>query len=134
MEYILIHTDAQGATHLSEKTWETHDGMFTPPSPAGYTITDTMHSNGVLMMHHPAGYRDAWHCAPAPVLGTVLSGNVRIAASGGQHRVLEPGMQFVAADLTGAGHKMEEILLRPYSLVLVVLDERDEILAGYIGE
>lgn len=132
MEFVLIHTDAQGDTHLSRNAWETHDGKFTPPSPAGYTVTETLQSHGVLMMHHPAGYRDAWHCAPAPVLGTVLSGNVRIEVSSGQHCVLKPGMQFVATDLTGAGHKMEEALLRPYSLVLVVLDERAKILAGYL--
>ena len=81
-----------------------------------------MSATGVLMMHHPEGYRDEWHCAPRPVLGTVLSGTIRIETSDGDTRVLSPGAQFVAADLHGDGHKIEEISLKPYDLALVLLD------------
>lgn len=132
MEYLLIHTDAEGNTHLTQKVWKTQEGAFTPPSPAGYTTTDPMPAQQVLMMHHPAGYRDEWHCAPAPVLGTVLSGTIRIDVSNDQHCILKPGMQFVAADLTGVGHKIEEASLQSYSLALVVLDETIDVLEGCI--
>lgn len=123
MEYVLIYTDEEGVTHLKGSVWTTQEGDFTPPSPGGYEITDTLKATGIVMMHHPAGYRDEWHCAPNPVLGTVLSGTIRIDTSDGDHCVLQPGDQFVAADVRGAGHKIEETSLKPYDLVLVVLDE-----------
>lgn len=125
--FTLIHADTNGVTHLTPMVWDMTQAEFTPPSPAGYSITDFLSAQGVLMMHHPAGYRDAWHCAPAPVLGTVLSGIVRIDVSDGQYCILNPGDQFVAADLTGKGHKMEEAQGRAYNLALVVLDEAPHI-------
>lgn len=82
------------------------------------------------MMHHPAGYRDEWHCAPAPVLGTVLSGTIRIDTSDGDNCVLKPGDQFVARDLKGDGHKIEETTLKPYNLALVVLKENPRQMPG----
>ena len=56
------------------------------------------------------------------MLGTVLTGSVRVSTSDGDARVLEPGDQFLATDLTGKGHKMEEINTAAYDLALVVLE------------
>lgn len=123
MEYVHIQTDANGVTHLSKEVWATHEGEFTPPSPSGYEITEAVKATGVIMMQHPAGYLDEWHCAPAPVLGTVLSGTIRIDTSDGDSCLLQPGDQFVATDLDGNGHKIEEATLQPYELALVLLDD-----------
>ena len=130
MNYIQILCDAAGASHILEDTWPLTQKSFTPPSPAGYSVTATMRASGVLMMHHPAGYRDDWHCAPVPVLGTVLSGRVRIETSDGDARLLSPGDQFVAADLIGAGHRMQEVDGGAYDLALVLLDDMPEGVAG----
>lgn len=130
MKYTLIYADDTGSSHLCERDWAMRDGTFTPPSPAGYEVSDTCPATGVLMMHHPAGYRDEWHCAPSLVLGTVLAGTVRIDASSGTCCVLHPGDQFVAADLSGDGHKIEEVNFFPYSLAIVVLDNAAGILPG----
>jgi len=73
-------------------------------------------------MHHPARYKDEWHVAPAPVLGTVLRGRVRIQTDDMESRVLQPGDQFLACDLSGKGHRMSEMDDGPYDLALVVLD------------
>ncbi|MEO3415792.1 hypothetical protein AAFO92_14150 [Roseovarius sp. CAU 1744] len=134
MKYIRISTGKDGHSYLTDHGWQLFDGDFTPPSPAGYSVTDTLRATGVLMMHHPAGYRDEWHCAPAPVLGTVLTGSVRIETSDGDTRVLSPGDQFVAADLSGRGHKMEEVNGGPYDLVLVALERGQEMLPGQVAE
>lgn len=122
MKHVQIHTGEDGRSYLVDGAWPLFEGDFTPPSPGGYSITETMRAAGVLMMHHPAGYHDEWHCAPAPVLGTVLSGSVRIEASDGDTRLLSPGDQFVAADLSGVGHKIEEVNGDAYDVALVVLD------------
>lgn len=132
MKYLTIRARSDGASFLTNETWPLHEADFTPPSPSGYRTTDKIGARGVLMMHHPAGYRDAWHCAPVPVLGTVLTGFVSIQTGDGDARVLSPGHQFVAADLTGNGHKMEEVSGGPYDLILVVLDALPSRSAGRV--
>lgn len=122
MKYVKICTRDDGNSCFIDETWPVFDGAFTPPSPAGYSVTDTLPAIGVLMMHHPAGYEDQWHCAPSPVLGTVLNGKVRIRTSDGDARILESGDQFMAIDLKGSGHMMEEVNADSYDLALVVLD------------
>lgn len=123
MHYLEIYNDVNGTSHLAHHYWAMKVGDFTPPSPSGYQVSDMMSANSMLMMHHPAGYRDDWHCAPAMVLGTVLSGSVRISTSDDDQHILSPGDQFLANDQYGAGHKMEEVNGKPFDLALVILDE-----------
>ncbi|SLN73127.1 hypothetical protein ROA7450_04100 [Roseovarius albus] len=127
MKLIRIDHDAQGGSHFSDCTWALEEGSFTPPSPAGYFTTSQMGACCVLMMHHPAGYQDNWHAAPAPVLGTVLRGKVSIQTSDMDTRTLLPGDQFLACDLTGKGHRMSEVDDGPYDLALVVLMSPPEL-------
>lgn len=123
MTYLQICAAADGESYLQDQTWPMSEGDFTPPSPAGYSISETYGAHGVLMMHHPAGYVDEWHCAPKPVLGAVLRGHVRIQTSDGDVRILPPGAQFVATDLHGKGHKIEESNGQPYDLSLILLEK-----------
>ncbi|ASM75458.1 cupin (plasmid) [Pseudosulfitobacter pseudonitzschiae] len=130
MKFLRIRATDDGKSYFDDDTWPVFDGDFTPPSPAGYSVTETMGASGVLMMHHPAGYRDEWHCAPVPVLGTVLTGSVRIETSDGDTRLLSPGDQFVAMDLSGAGHRMEETNGAAYDFALVLLNGLPGPLSG----
>jgi hypothetical protein len=122
MKCLCIYNHPDGTSYLADAQWQAHLGDFTPPSPAGYSTTEALASKSVLMMHHPAGYKDEWHRAPAPVLATVLRGSITIVTSDGDSRTLDPGAQFVAADLQGKGHKIEEVNGAEYDLALVVLD------------
>ena len=121
MDYVLIYNDSDGNSHLADQSSPMKEGDFTPPSPAGYLISEQMAAAGALMMHHPAGYLDEWHCAPAIVLGTLLQGDVRISTSDGDHRILSRGDQFLAADEHGVGHTIQEVRGEAYDLALVVL-------------
>lgn len=123
MKLLKIFADEQGDSHLREDAWPLQESDFTPPSPAGYLTSAPVQTNEVLMMHHPAGYRDVPHRAPKPVLGIVLRGQVRITTSDGDHRTLGAGDQFLALDLNGKGHRMDEINDDPYDLALVVLKD-----------
>lgn len=121
MKIIRIDSDLHGGSHFSDHEWKLEMGSFTPPSPSGYLTTPQMLTDGVLMMHHPAGYKDDWHTAPAPVLGTVLLGKVCIQTSDMETRILSTGDQFLACDLCGKGHRMSEVNDGPYDFALVVL-------------
>jgi hypothetical protein len=123
MKIIRINQSENGGSQFSDHDWTLEEGSFTPPSPAGYATTPEMRAEGVLMMHHPAGYGDDWHTAPAIVLGTVLRGAVRIQTSDMDTRILQAGGQFLACDLKGKGHRMFEVNDGPYDLALVVLKE-----------
>ena len=122
MNFIRIDHTVQGGSCMSSCDWELHEGSFTPPSPAGYFTSQELSAYGVMMMHHPAGYIDEWHCAPAPVLGTVLCGQVRIETHDLNSCVLHPGDQFLACDLEGKGHRMSEVNGGSYDLALVILE------------
>lgn len=122
MEYVQICAGTDGASFFDDREWPVFDGAFTPPSPAGYSVTETFPASGVLMMHHPAGYRDEWHCAPTPVLGIVLRGTIRIETSDGDSRCLSPGDRFVATDVSGVGHRMEEVSGEAFDLALSLLE------------
>lgn len=111
-----------GGSRFSDCDWQLHEGSFTPPSPAGYQTSQILPANGVMVMHHPAGYKDDWHTAPSPVLGTVLRGHVCIQTDDMDTRMLRPGDQFLACDLVGKGHRMSEVNEGPYDLILVVLN------------
>lgn len=121
MKVIRIDHDRHGGSHLSDHVWTLDEGNFTPPSPAGYFTTVQMPATSVLMMHHPAGYEDDSHTAPAPVLGTVLTGKVCNQTSDMKTRIPHSGDQFLACDLTGKGHRMSEITNCAYDLALVIL-------------
>ncbi len=121
MNYVQICATSDGNSRLVDGTWSLFEGDFTPPSPSGYSVTETFPASGILMMHHPAGYKDEWHCAPVPVLGLVLCGKIRIDTSDGDIRVLSPGDRFVATDLKGAGHRMEEVNGEAFDVALCML-------------
>lgn len=123
MKIICIDQDEKGGSRFSDHAWVLEEDSFTPPSPSGYRISPTLDAESILMMHHPAGYVDAWHTAPAVVLGTVLRGTVRIETSNLDTRILQVGDQFLACDLQGKGHRMFEVNGGPYDLALVVLSQ-----------
>lgn len=126
MKLIVIETNENGGSQISEKKLLLQEGNFTPPSPGGYVTTAPMAAEKCLMMHHPAGYVDEWHTAPAVVLGTILKGTVQIETSDLTTRVLQPGDQFLACDLVGQGHRMSEINGAAFDLALIVLKNRPE--------
>lgn len=53
MKFVKICSRANGDSHFSDEFWTLSDGDFTPPSPKGYSVTETIDATGVLMMHHP---------------------------------------------------------------------------------
>lgn len=116
MKTTRIDHNMHGGSYFSEHEWELCAGSFTPPSPAGYFTTSQLPTDCVLMMRHPAGYEDEWHTAPAPVLGSVLTGKVRIQTSDMETRILYAGHQFLAFDVMGKGHRMCEATIVPMTL------------------
>jgi hypothetical protein len=99
MKLTRIDHTPQGSSRISDWEWKLEAGDFTPPSPAGYFTSQKIPASNLMVMHHPAGYKDEWHHAPAPVWGTVLRGQVCIQTDDMEIRVLQPGDEFLACDL-----------------------------------
>ena len=121
MRYLRIYSDAEGQSHVSEHEWEMHEEDFSPPSPAGYFVSDMMPASGVTIMHHPAGYKDVWHPVPARVLVTILKGRIRLQTSDGDSRTVEPGAQIIFEDTNGKGHQLNEVDRQEYDFAIVRL-------------
>ena len=122
MRYLRIYSDPDGQSHISEHEWDTHEEDFSPPSPAGYFVTDMMPASGVTIIHHPAGYEDAWHPVPARVFVTILKGKVRLETSDGDSRIVKPGAQLIFEDTTGEGHQLDEVNRQEYDFAIVRLN------------
>ena len=122
MRYLRVCSDADGQSHISEHEWDMHEEDFSPPSPGGYFVTDPMPASGVTIMQNPAGIEDVWHPVPACVLVTVLKGRIRLQASDGDNRIIEPGDQIVFEDTTGQGHQLDELDRQEYNFAIVRLD------------
>ena len=121
MNYVRIFSDAEGQSHISDHAWDMHEEDFSPPSPGGYFVTNMMPAHGVIMMHHPSGYEDAWHPVPARVLVTILKGRIRVQTSDGDSRVVGPGAQLVFEDTVGKGHRLDEVNRQEYNFAIVRL-------------
>lgn len=125
ISYHRIYNDALGESHVTDGQWPLRDGDFTPPSPPGYQVSDIMDARGCMLMHHPAGYRDAWHRAPARVLVIAIEGSACVQTSDGNTRVIYPGDRVMVEDTDGRGHKIEGLGGQAYTLALVLLDSAD---------
>ena len=121
MMYLRIYCDAEGQSHISEHEWDMHEEDFSPPSPGGYFVTDLLLASGVTIMHHPAGYEDAWHPVPARVLVAVLKGRIRVQTSDGDSRICDTGAQLIFEDTTGKGHLLDEVNRQEYNFAIVRL-------------
>ena len=130
VDYLHLFNDAQGESHLLERQCTMHEGDFTPPSPSGYLVSDVMNAQGVMVMHHPAGYQDAWHTAPTRVLLIVLAGKACIQTSDGTQRTLHPGDRVLVEDTQGRGHRIDGIDGQAYTLALVLLDSTSDTALG----
>lgn len=123
LSYLRIYNDADGESHFDDGQWPMHDGDFTPPSPSGYLVSEVADAQGWIFMHHPAGYRDAWHTAPTRVMVIALEGSARIQTSDGAERITQPGDRVLVEDTRGRGHKIEGVDGQAYSLTLILLGD-----------
>ena len=62
-------------------------------------------SPGVCFVDLPAGLNQDWHQAPTRQVVVVLSGTLEVTTTDNQVRQWSGGEAFIAADVTGQGHK-----------------------------
>ncbi len=121
MRYLRVYSDEEGHSHFSEHDWDMHEEDFSPPSPAGYTVTELMPASGVTIMHNPAGIEDEWHPVPARSLVAVLKGKIRFQTSDGDSRIVEPGDLILFEDTIGQGHREDEVDGQEFNFAIVRL-------------
>ena len=121
MRYLRVYSDEVGKSHISEHDWEMHEEDFCPPSPAGYSVTESMPAHAVTIMHNPAGIEDEWHPIPARSLVTVLKGKIRLQTSDGDSRIIEPGDLILFEDTGGDGHQVDAVDGQDFNFEIVRL-------------
>ena len=73
----------------------------------GHTLllSNTYTSPGVCFVDLPEGLDQDWHQAPTRQIVVVLSGTLEVTTTDNQVRQWSTGEAFIAADVTGQGHK-----------------------------
>ena len=49
MRYLRVYSYEEGQSHFSEHDWDMHEEDFSPPSPAGYFVSDMIPASGVTI-------------------------------------------------------------------------------------
>ncbi len=68
-------------------------------------LSDPYTSPGVCFVDLPEGLNQDWHRAPTRQVVVVLSGTLEVTTTDHQVRQWSTGEAFIAADVTGQGHK-----------------------------
>lgn len=73
----------------------------------GHTLmlSNAYTSPGVCFVDLPEGLNQNWHQAPTRQIVIVLSGTVEVTTTDGQTRQWSTGEAFIAADVSGRGHR-----------------------------
>ena len=91
----------------------------------GYTLlsSEGLTSDCVCFVSLPADLDQDWHQAPTRQLVQLISGTVEVTTTDNESRRWSAGDCFVAADVTGRGHKTR-VIDGPAIVIFIPLPER----------
>ena len=77
----------------------------------GHTLmlSNAYTSPGVCFVDLPEDLNQDWHQAPTRQVVVVLSGTVEVTTTGGETRRWSAGEAFIAADVSGRGHRTRTV-------------------------
>lgn len=77
----------------------------------GHTLmlSNAYTSPGVCFVDLPEGLNQDWHQAPTRQIVVVLSGTVEVTTTDGETRRWSAGEAFIAADVSGRGHRTRTV-------------------------
>jgi hypothetical protein len=117
-----IYADAEGESHLDEVELAFEEDDFVPPAPP-VLMTPFAPADSYAFERVPPGWHGDWHPAPQRVMALYLAGEVEIAASDGDTRLLTPGTVLLAEDTSGKGHVTRVVGTEEAFVVIVALPE-----------
>lgn len=98
-----LFADAAGESRIEEISYEIAMVDYAPPAPALGLSAPTA-ATRAYWLHFPASWHDAAHPSPRRQLFLMLEGEVELATSTGETRVLRPGDRLLMEDTRGKGH------------------------------
>ena len=127
MKLLRVNVGDDGETFFDHTDWPLEPGDMAPPSPAGYVVTPKFATDGIRIMHTPAGYVDQWHPVPQRMFVILLSGCLRLETTDGDHRIIETGGMFLNEDDRGKGHRMMEVDGGAYDMALIHMSKTESV-------
>jgi quercetin dioxygenase-like cupin family protein len=103
MQYVRLHTDADGESHFEDVEVYLEAKDFAPPAPP-LLLSTFAPASRVGFMAGPTGWRGGWHPTPRRQFLVCLSGIGNFQASDGEIRSLRPGDVILLEDGAGKGH------------------------------
>lgn len=103
MHYTRIYSDKEGESHF-----ETVELRMREEGPLG-SLSDVMSARAIQFRENNSDYYWDYHNAPARQFIILLDGEIEITTSLGEKRRFISGDILLVEDLTGKGHKTENI-------------------------
>jgi hypothetical protein len=104
VEYVRLHTDADGESHMDSQVIALKTSAFAPPAPP-LAVSTMEPATGWRFLSLPAKWVGDYHPAPARLWIFCLAGEMDFQASDGAVFRLKPGGAILLDDTTGKGHR-----------------------------
>ena len=119
---IRLTEDAAGESHFDDGDMPMELTVFAPPAPA-VLVSNASEASAYVVMRLPAGWTGERHASPRRQVFFCLSGTLKVTASDGISRMIEPGTAWFMSDTKGRGHVTEVASREPVDGVIVFLKD-----------
>ena len=119
---IRLSEDAAGESHFDSLEVEQTLSQFAPPA-LPYLVSAIDAASGYSVIRIPVGWLGERHPSPHRQMCFCWAGAVKVTASDGAIRMIEPGTIWLMTDTQGKGHESEVVSAVPFEAVLVFLPD-----------
>ena len=122
---IRLSEDAAGESHFDDLEVEQSLTKIAPPA-LPFLVSPSERASEYSVIRIPVGWVGERHRSPHRQICFCWSGALKVTASDGVIRIVEPGTIWLMSDTTGKGHESEVASTVPFDAALVFLPNSDE--------
>jgi hypothetical protein len=117
---IRLREDVAGESHFDDFEVEQQLSEFAPPA-LPFLVSPAETASGYAVIRIPVGWVGERHPSPHRRICFCWSGALKVTASDGAIRVIEPGKIWLMTDTEGKGHESAVVSDEPFDAALVFL-------------
>lgn len=118
MKYYSLFADENGESHWLDIEVDLEERTFAPPAEK-IEISEPEPVTSMMFLRLRAGWNEPIHPTPVAQKLVCLAGQVRVTASDGDVRVIDPGDVWHMADTHGKGHHTEVTSREDFESVII---------------
>jgi quercetin dioxygenase-like cupin family protein len=117
---IRLSEDAAGESHFDDYEVNQQLSQFAPPA-LPFLVSPAETASGYAVIRIPVGWVGERHPSPHRQMCFCWSGVLKVTASDGEVRTIEPGKIWIMSDTGGKGHRSEVVSDEPFEAAIVFL-------------